>query len=62
MTGKRNGHTAVHLGGGGAVWHLRLPDDRLSVTVLTNLQGASPITLTLGVAELYLPELKPPAK
>jgi D-alanyl-D-alanine carboxypeptidase len=59
MVGKRNGHAAMHLGGGGAVWHLRLPDDRLSVVVLTNLQGSSPITLTLGVAEIYLPELKP---
>ena len=58
MTGKRNGHAVVQLGGGGAVWRLGLPDDRLSVTVLTNLQGSSPITLTLGVAEIYVPELK----
>jgi CubicO group peptidase (beta-lactamase class C family) len=56
--GKQNGHRAMHMGGGGAVWHLRFPDDRLSVIVLTNLQGSGPLGLALGVAKIYLPDLE----
>ncbi len=59
MAGKQNGHRAMHLGGGGSVWHLRFPDDRLGVLVLTNLQGSGALALAVGVAQTYVPELRP---
>lgn len=37
---------------------LRLPDDRLTVVVLTNATQAVPEKVALGVATLYLPDLK----
>lgn len=39
---------------------LRFPDDRLTVVVLTNATQASPEKVALGVAALYIPDLKPP--
>jgi CubicO group peptidase (beta-lactamase class C family) len=59
MASDRNGHRVMQFGGGGATWQLRLPDDRLSVIVLTNLQGSSPMALAMGIAQIYLPDLKP---
>jgi D-alanyl-D-alanine carboxypeptidase len=35
----------------------RLPDDKLSIIVLTNSGGASPETIARGVAAIYLPDL-----
>jgi D-alanyl-D-alanine carboxypeptidase len=57
MSGLRNGHPTMQFGGGAAVWHLRLPDDHLSVIVLTNLQGSGADDLSMGVAQIYVPEL-----
>ena len=34
------------------------PDDKLAVAVLTNLQGADPVTIAEGIAALYIPDLK----
>lgn len=41
---------------------LRFPDDRLTIVVLTNATQASPEKIALGVAALYLPDLKPPRR
>jgi hypothetical protein len=35
----------------------RLPDDKLSVIVLTNCGGATPETIAHGVAAIYLTDL-----
>jgi CubicO group peptidase (beta-lactamase class C family) len=56
--GAQNGHRTMFFGGGAATFHLRLPDDRLSVIVLSNLQGSAPHTLAMDIASLYLPALK----
>lgn len=48
----------VASGGGAAVWLFRVPAERLTVILLTNLQGSSPQTLAAGIAALYLPRLK----
>jgi hypothetical protein len=41
---------------------LRFPDDRLTIVVLTNATQASPEKIALGVAALYMPDLKPPLR
>ncbi|MBL8228258.1 MAG: beta-lactamase family protein [Bryobacterales bacterium] len=51
-------YRTVASGGGAAVWLFRVPTERLTVIVLTNLQGSSPQTLAAGIAALYLPRLK----
>ena len=56
--GAQNGHRTMFFGGGAATFHLRFPDDRLSVIVLSNLQGSAPHTLAMDIASLYLPALK----
>jgi CubicO group peptidase (beta-lactamase class C family) len=48
-------HKAVFHTGGDASAYARFLDDRLSVAVLTNCQGAEPDALLQGVAALYLP-------
>jgi CubicO group peptidase (beta-lactamase class C family) len=37
----------------------RLPDQRLTVIVLSNLEGAALDQMTAGIALRYVPELKP---
>lgn len=59
IAGTRNGRRTMEMGGGWATWHLRFPDDNLSVIVLTNLQGAEQGALAMDVASYYLPDLKP---
>ncbi|MBV9926315.1 MAG: beta-lactamase family protein [Acidobacteria bacterium] len=54
---ERPGHRAVGHSGSDAVSYMRFPDDRLSVAVLTNCQGADPDSLVFGVAALYVPAL-----
>lgn len=54
----RPGHRAVGHSGSDAVSYLRFLDDRLSVAVLTNCQGADPDSLVYGVAALYVPALR----
>jgi CubicO group peptidase (beta-lactamase class C family) len=60
--GTRSGHRTMEMGGGGATWHLRLPDDDLSVIVLTNLQGSNPGSIAMEVAAMYIPDLKGDAR
>ncbi|GAB4465285.1 MAG: hypothetical protein OHK0029_35830 [Armatimonadaceae bacterium] len=57
------GHRRIaHSGGipGFNSYIMRLPDDNLSVIVLTNSEGANPETIAMKIAETYLPELIPP--
>lgn len=44
---------AISYGGGAATWRVHLPEKRLTVVVLTNLQGAQPHALAGGIAALY---------
>jgi len=53
----RPGHKSVGHSGGASTAYRRFLDDRLSVIVLTNLQGADPDSLVKGIAALYVPEL-----
>ena len=53
----RPGHKSVGHSGGGSTAYWRFLDDKLSVVVLTNLQGSDPDSLAQGVAVLYVPEL-----
>ncbi|HLL13617.1 MAG TPA: serine hydrolase domain-containing protein [Pyrinomonadaceae bacterium] len=50
-------HKAVFHTGGDASAYARFLDDKLSVIILTNCQGAEPATLLQGVAALYAPAL-----
>ncbi|MGH9768795.1 MAG: serine hydrolase domain-containing protein [Blastocatellia bacterium] len=53
-------HRQTHHGGslpGFRSHYSRLPDDKLSIIVLTNLSGANPARIVRGVAALYLPDL-----
>lgn len=51
------GHRAVGHSGSDATSYIRFLDDRLTVAVLTNCQGADPDSLALGVAAFYIPAL-----
>jgi D-alanyl-D-alanine carboxypeptidase len=53
----RPGHKSVGHSGGGSTAYWRFLDDKLNVSVLTNLQGSDPDSLAQGVAALYVPEL-----
>jgi len=55
----RPGHKAVGHSGGASTAYWRFLDDKLTVIVLTNLQGSDPDSLARGVAALYVPELAP---
>ncbi len=57
-TADRPEHRAVWASGGNTVAFHRYLDDRLSVIVLTNCQGANPNALAEGVAGFYVPELR----
>ncbi|MFZ6873971.1 serine hydrolase domain-containing protein [Undibacterium sp. Di27W] len=50
--------TAISYGGGAATWRVSLPEKRLTVVVLTNLQGSQPHALAGGIAALYDTEAK----
>lgn len=57
-----HGHRRVHHGGGidgFSTFTLRLPDDKLSVIVLTNLEGGAADGLAQKIAASYIPELAP---
>lgn len=41
---------------------LRAVNDKVTVIVLANLAGARPGRITTGIARIYVPELKPPAR
>jgi CubicO group peptidase (beta-lactamase class C family) len=53
-------YSAVSYGGGAAAWRLSIPVKRLTVIVLTNLQGSAPDTLAAGIAGLYEPTIATP--
>jgi uncharacterized protein (TIGR03435 family) len=60
---KVNGHKVIEHGG---AWQgftcsiVRVPDDNLTVVVLTNLAGANPAQIAHRVSEIANPALKPP--
>lgn len=54
-------HKSVGHTGGAAAGYIRYLDDKISVIVLTNCQGAGPEELISGVAALYAPALAPRA-
>ncbi len=47
---------AIAYGGGAATWRLSVPEQHLTVVVLTNLQGSQPHALAADIARLYIPE------
>lgn len=51
------GHKAVGHSGGDSAAYIRYLNDKLSVIVLTNCQGADPDSLVGGIAALYIPAL-----
>lgn len=53
----RPGHKAVGHSGGDSTSYWRFVDDKLTVIVLTNCQGADPRSLVRGVAALYVPAI-----
>jgi CubicO group peptidase (beta-lactamase class C family) len=54
---ERPGHRSAGFSGGGSTAYAKYLDDRMTVIVLTNLQGSNPDSLVKGVAALYIPEL-----
>jgi CubicO group peptidase (beta-lactamase class C family) len=57
VTGKIGPYATVSYGGGAAAWRLSIPEKKLTVIVLTNLQGSAPETLAKGIAALYEPRI-----
>jgi D-alanyl-D-alanine carboxypeptidase len=55
LTGSLGPNAAVAYGGGAATWCFSIPEKRLTVIVLTNLQGAQPQRLAADIIELYEP-------
>jgi len=54
----RPGHKSVGHSGGASTAYARFLDDKVTVIVLTNLQGSDPDSLVEGVAKIYIPELQ----
>jgi CubicO group peptidase (beta-lactamase class C family) len=54
MHDSQQGHQTVHTGGGAAVWITTVPDQHLTVIVLTNLQASQPYKLVAGILDVYL--------
>ncbi|HEX8709533.1 MAG TPA: serine hydrolase domain-containing protein [Pyrinomonadaceae bacterium] len=52
-------HKAVGHSGGASSAYIRYLDDKISVIVLTNCQGADPETIIFDIAALYAPALAP---
>jgi hypothetical protein len=57
--GNQDGLATVSSGGGAAVWVTTVPDSRLTVIVLTNLQASSPQVLVTKILRAYLPQQHP---
>jgi len=55
-------YNAVSYGGGAATWRLSYPDRKLTVIVLTNLQGSQPQGLAAKVAAIIDPEVAEKSK
>jgi CubicO group peptidase (beta-lactamase class C family) len=56
-TGTIGPYRTVSYEGGAATWRLSVPAKRVTVIVLTNLQGSSPGRIAADIAQLYVPEL-----
>lgn len=54
MHDTQRGHVTIHTGGGAAVWVTTIPDERLTVIVLTNLQASQPYKLVSQILDIYL--------
>jgi CubicO group peptidase (beta-lactamase class C family) len=54
MHDSQQGHTTIHTGGGAAVWITTVPDQHLTVIVLTNLQASQPYKLVAGILDVYM--------
>lgn len=54
MHDSQQGHATVHTGGGAAVWITTVPDQHLTVILLTNLQASQPYKLVAGILDVYL--------
>ena len=60
--GDVRGHRTIRHGGGAGHYYFRLPDEKLTVIVLTNLDmvdGSSPLTIARGIARRYAPDVWP---
>jgi D-alanyl-D-alanine carboxypeptidase len=55
LTGPLGPNAAVAYGGGAATWCFSIPEKRLTVIVLTNLQGVQPQRLAADIIALFLP-------
>ncbi|MGA7436551.1 MAG: serine hydrolase domain-containing protein [Luteibacter sp.] len=53
MQESQEGHVRVSTGGGAAVWMTTIPDQRLTVIVLTNLQASQPYKLVSAILDVY---------
>ena len=51
-------HPSVFMEGGSSTAFMYFPDDKVAVAILTNLQGADPVTIAEEIAGLYIPDLK----
>jgi CubicO group peptidase (beta-lactamase class C family) len=54
MHDSQQGHVTIHTGGGAAVWITTVPDQHLTVIVLTNLQASQPYKLVAGILDAYM--------
>ncbi len=60
--GAVRGHRIIGHGGGAGHYYFRLPDEKLTVIVLTNLEivdGSSPLSIAQGIARRYAPDVWP---
>jgi D-alanyl-D-alanine carboxypeptidase len=57
LVSDRPGHRFVGGSGGASTAYARFLDDKLTVIVLTNLQGCNPDSIVDGVAQFYIPGL-----
>jgi D-alanyl-D-alanine carboxypeptidase len=57
MTDQVNGHTMVYHIGAGLAQYSSLVDQRISVIVLTNVQGTKVKDLSLGILKCYVPDI-----
>lgn len=54
MQETQDGHVMVSTGGGAAVWITTIPDQHLTVIVLTNLQASQPYKLVTEILDVYM--------
>jgi CubicO group peptidase (beta-lactamase class C family) len=54
LPGSDDGFNFMAFGGANSVAYWRFPDDKVTVIVLTNLQGSDPHTIALSIAKRYM--------